>query len=188
MRKKAEAMRGELESREGRIDDARRLKEREAQLAHVPTMKYNSALNMIAELAPPGWTYALKRAFIGDKYDATGWMAIEEEGWEIVPVSEHPRLKVSQSPYVGNELFANAFFYKGVVVCKMPTSILNKRKAYIAKQAANDLSSLKVNQYSDKMTEGGSNLKNGQFLIGSAGNWSNSGLSYPQAWEQGMDA
>lgn len=186
MRKKADAMRGELESREVRIDDARRLQERIAQLAHVPNMEYNSPLNKICDLAPTGWTYALKRAYIGERFDVEGWMSIEEMGWEIVPTSDHPHLKSSDSPFIRNQIFANAFCHRDVVLCKIPTEILNRRKAYLAKESAKELDNLRVNQFADKMSESGVGLKNGQFLVGSAGNWNNSASQYPAAWEQSM--
>lgn len=180
MSKKPE-MRGQRDERETRMDEARALKEREAQLAHIPSMEYNSPLSAVGKLAPDGWTYAFKRCYIGDKYDMANWMAIEEEGWEVVPASSHPKLSVSKG-MSGIEQFKDCFFYKGTVLCKMPTSIVNKRKNFIAKKTYDEINNLSA--IHAKNMGGDPNLKPGQFMPErQSTKWSNSALPYEQDWD-----
>lgn len=161
MKAETEEMRGEKKLREGRMEDQRRLKEREAELAHVPNMQYNSPLSILANMAPPGWTYAFKRRYIADKEDVSNWIAVEEEGWEVVPRSAHPRFFTSKGINT-TEAHHNCFFYKGAVLCKIPTSILTARKNVIARTIYEELTSTRAAGLAEKMNES-LGLKPGQF-------------------------
>jgi len=181
MSKVAEKMRGDKEARETRMDDARRLREREAELAHVPQMEYNSPITRLGQLAPPGWTYAFKRAYIGERYDVSNWMAMEEEGWEMVSVSEHPKLRLAKG-MAGNETFQDCFFYKGTVLCKIPTSILNKRKNSINKKNYEEMENLNAVKIAQGMNPIA--MKAGHFMQQTK--WGSSDAAYEQAFDSSV--
>lgn len=180
---KKQEMRGDRDERQSRMDDARALQEREAQLAHIPKMEYNSPLSAVGKLAPEGWTYAFKRSHIGDRYDMANWMSIEEEGWEVVPTSSHPKLKVSRG-MSGIEQFHDCFYYKGTVLCKIPTSILNKRKNFIASKTYEEIVNLSA-IHANKMGDAG--LRPGQFMPErQSTKWSNSALPYEKDFDTNL--
>ncbi len=168
-------MRGDSESRDQRIEAARRLAEREAELAHVPNMQYNSPLNFLKDLAPEGWEYTFKRKYILEREDISNWIAAEQEGWEIVPLSDHPNFFKSKNIEMNQT--HGGFFYKGAILCKRPISISNKRKNIIAKSIYDEI--VKLNSaHADNM--GANGMKPGQFMQETK--WSSSDLPYDQEW------
>lgn len=81
----------------------------------------------------PGWDYHWVRSSMVGQADPTNVSKKMREGWEPVKASEHPELQLfaDQNP---SSKYPDSVEVGGLILCKMPSDMVNQRNAYYNKQ------------------------------------------------------
>ena len=85
-----------------------------------------------------GWVYRWVRTSLMGEPDNLNVSGRFREGWEPVMAENHPELKV-QSDYGSQFAKQGNIEIGGLLLCKAPKEVMDKRDAYYRKQAANQM-------------------------------------------------
>lgn len=77
--------------------------------------------------APSGWTYRYIRKAIGAEQDINNFSRAMREGWQTVPLADHPEMEISV-----NKSSANSGLIEvgDLILCKRPVEVSTQRKSY----------------------------------------------------------
>ena len=78
----------------------------------------------------PGWAYRWVRVSLLNEPDNMNVSAKMREGWEPVKHSEHPEIQLAADP---NSQYKDGIEVGGVLLCKIPTELMEQRQAYVDK-------------------------------------------------------
>ncbi len=82
--------------------------------------------------APPGWHYRYIRRSIAGTPDVNNFGRAMREGWEPVPLKDHPELEMSVDPSSKN---SGNIEIGALILCKMPVEMVQQRNEYYGRLA-----------------------------------------------------
>lgn len=114
----------EREQRLSRIDESRRLEEREFEIRSQDVMKARDPLHVPPEIIPGGWTYMWLRQSLMNEPDVGRDTQTRRLGFTPVPGDRHPELYFGYNHEDGTR---NSIVYNGLMLCEIPTKIQKER-------------------------------------------------------------
>ena len=90
----------------------------------------------------PGYDYHWVRVSMMGEADPRNVSEKLNEGWEPVKASDHPEM---HTMYAENDKFKDNIIIGGLMLCKMPSEIVEERNAFYKQQAGNQMQAVDNN-------------------------------------------
>lgn len=119
---------------QARDNDVRGLQSRDPEEFRKYQWKPADALPM--PKAPPGVVYRYVRKSIGAEQDVTNYSRALREGWEPVPLKDHPEMAISVNKSSEN---SGLIEVGALILCRLPEEIAEGRKRYYAQMNAQQM-------------------------------------------------
>jgi hypothetical protein len=92
--------------------------------------------------APAGWSYRYIRKSIGAEQDVNNFSRAMREGWQTVPLSDHPEMKISVNPSAAN---SGLIEVGALILCKRPVEYSDSRKKYFDQMNSQQMTAVNSN-------------------------------------------
>jgi hypothetical protein len=104
-----------------------------------------------------GWDFRWIRAEMVNNADDSNFSKKRREGWEPVRAEDHPELMLEVDPERNRHAARGNVEFGGLVLCKMPTEMVEQRKRFYEQKAQSQVDGVNANFLGER--DGRSNMR-----------------------------